>query len=268
MIPASNCVRHLPKNEKGRDFIVGDLHGYRQLLADALTEANFDPAADRLFSVGNLINKGPHSREVLKLMDEPWFHAVRGTAESLALAWLTKDPNWGESPMMFLLQGGNWIHGYPDPGEREAIATQLARLPLGLKVDHPDAPFRVAHALWSPVLDEPSPVASYRAHDVLWNSSLAQDGAELAHRAGVDFTKHELLAKTHTWDDVTHPGRITYCGRSNLYGVRLMHYGHLHLNGGLSQPPSGPGGPPRSLIMVEHSWCLSTVTHTPHLRKR
>jgi hypothetical protein len=39
------------RNTRGRDFAVGDIHGYVSALLAAPLELHFDPATDRLFSV-------------------------------------------------------------------------------------------------------------------------------------------------------------------------------------------------------------------------
>ena len=50
-------------NESGRDFVVGDVHGCFRTLEHALGALTFDPNLDRLFGVGDLVNRGPHSAE-------------------------------------------------------------------------------------------------------------------------------------------------------------------------------------------------------------
>lgn len=65
-------------NSLGRDFIVDDLHGCLDLLDIELDRVGFDPAVDRLFSVGDLIDRGPDSMGCLRLLNKPWFFAVRG----------------------------------------------------------------------------------------------------------------------------------------------------------------------------------------------
>ncbi len=47
-------------NQAGRDFVVGDVHGCFRTLECALLEIEFDPSRDRLFGVGDLVNRGPH----------------------------------------------------------------------------------------------------------------------------------------------------------------------------------------------------------------
>lgn len=48
-------------NEVGKDFIVGDIHGCLDQLKFQLSVTGFDKSKDRLFSVGDLIDRGPDS---------------------------------------------------------------------------------------------------------------------------------------------------------------------------------------------------------------
>ncbi len=62
----------------GRTIVVGDIHGCYDELEEMLSDLDF-AAEDRLVSVGDLITKGPKSREVLdRFMAEPRFEAVIG----------------------------------------------------------------------------------------------------------------------------------------------------------------------------------------------
>jgi len=69
------------KNKLGRDFVVGDLHGRYDLLQKAMVKHKFDKKIDRLFSVGDIINRGDQSERCLKLLKKPWFFMVLGNHE-------------------------------------------------------------------------------------------------------------------------------------------------------------------------------------------
>lgn len=120
-------IRYLPANEAGRDFVVGDLHGCWVMLDRLLARAGFDPAVDRLFSVGDLIDRGPDSMGCLALLQEPWFHAVRGNHEAMLLDFAWDTLHYG-SPLPtgrlhdFLLNGGGWL--------RQQTATNEGDLPV------------------------------------------------------------------------------------------------------------------------------------------
>ena len=49
-------------------YVIGDLQGCADELARLLDSARFDPASDRLWLVGDLINRGPKSVETLRLV--------------------------------------------------------------------------------------------------------------------------------------------------------------------------------------------------------
>src|ERR1700744_3027378 len=70
-------IRFFERNTRGRDFAVGDIHACVSALLRALIEISFDPAVDRLFSVGDLVDRGREPERVFELLGRPWFHAVR-----------------------------------------------------------------------------------------------------------------------------------------------------------------------------------------------
>ena len=49
-------------------YVVGDIQGCYEPLCRLLEKVNFDPAADRLWSAGDMINRGPQSLETLRFL--------------------------------------------------------------------------------------------------------------------------------------------------------------------------------------------------------
>ena len=60
----------------GRDWVVGDVHGCFRTLRHALLAIDFEYRRDRLFSVGDLIDRGPNSIEALTWLEGERFEAV------------------------------------------------------------------------------------------------------------------------------------------------------------------------------------------------
>ena len=60
----------------GRDWVVGDVHGCFETLRKALRAIDFEYGRDRLFSVGDLIDRGPNSSEALEWLEGERFEAV------------------------------------------------------------------------------------------------------------------------------------------------------------------------------------------------
>lgn len=139
-------------NTSGRDFVVGDLHGCLDLLEIELARVGFDTAVDRLFSVGDLIDRGPDSMACLRLLHKPWFFAVRGNHEGMLLDYLyevSQPYSCRQSARLLVSNGGRWIFAL-DSGAREELREELFPLVNGLPyvitVGEGPARFHVAHA--------------------------------------------------------------------------------------------------------------------------
>lgn len=141
----------LPANTQGRDFIVGDLHGCYDQLQPLLEHVKFDKAVDRLFSVGDLVDRGPMNLECAELIYEPWFYAVRGNHEQMMIEYVLRgrqlnlvDYNTGSS---WIANGGNWYYNYNhDLPMLKALAADLDMLPLVIVVGEGEARFNIVHA--------------------------------------------------------------------------------------------------------------------------
>jgi serine/threonine protein phosphatase 1 len=138
-------VHRYSKNTAGRDFAVGDIHGYFSVLQRLLDSIGFDPSADRLFSVGDLVDRGPESELALEWIAKPWFHAVQGNHEDMAIRW----PNGSMDVGNYTANGGGWnVANTPDV--RVKFSDALSTLPIALQVEtdagivgivHADCPF-------------------------------------------------------------------------------------------------------------------------------
>ncbi|MHB1665841.1 metallophosphoesterase [Thiomonas sp.] len=136
----------------GRDFVVGDLHGSLRLLEIALEGVHFDRGRDRLFSVGDLVDRGQNSLGCLQLLQEPWFHCVRGNHEDLMLDFLDDGHQYGSGSRHAWLDQANGSGWYFELWHERAYLEEtlvpiLRRQPLFLTVPLPDGrQFHVVHA--------------------------------------------------------------------------------------------------------------------------
>jgi len=137
-----NKVIRVARNTKGRDLAVGDVHGHFSRLRQALDAVDFDPARDRLFSVGDLVDRGPESHEVLGWLALPWLWAVQGNHESLAVAHV----RGGRLDYdMYRAAGGSWFLDL-DEAIQLRFAEAFERLPLALQIDTAAGPVGILHA--------------------------------------------------------------------------------------------------------------------------
>lgn len=118
------------KNYVGRDFVVGDIHGCFSKLEKALKEESFNEATDRLFSVGDLVDRGPESHRCLEFLSKSWFHAIKGNHEDMAVQYI--DGIWPVNN--YILNGGQWLLDIPADG-RGVYVEAFKKLPYAIEVD-------------------------------------------------------------------------------------------------------------------------------------
>lgn len=148
--------KQLLHNRVGRDFVVGDLHGQYDLLKQALDQVEFDTHRDRLIAVGDLVNRGPNSLQTLRLLSEPWFHAVAGNHEwrlsqyGQALTERTLDD---ESMAYLGMIGADWLLGpYRQLNDDKwadlitEVLNLIRQLPLLIQIGHGHNAVGVVHA--------------------------------------------------------------------------------------------------------------------------
>lgn len=150
----TSFVRRLGANQVGRDFVVGDVHGCFSKLQAELDRLKFNCDVDRLFSVGDLVDRGPESAAVTEWLTRPWFYAVRGNHEQMALDYLVGDLDYED----YQQNGGAWFSEL-DLLSQERIAAQFDALPVVLEIEtasglvgivHGDCPF----ASWEELISE------------------------------------------------------------------------------------------------------------------
>lgn len=138
----------LEKNTKGKDYIVGDLHGCYDELQRLLTHVNFDfDNGDRLFSVGDLIDRGPDSVKCIQLIGQDYFHGVRGNHEDMMILSLLPINKFCMS--QWFANGGEWILDIDtDTISAYTLAEEVNKLPLVIVVgaEDPATRFNIVHS--------------------------------------------------------------------------------------------------------------------------
>lgn len=135
-------VAHFSQNTLGRDIAVGDIHGCFTKLKASLKRIRFDPCKDRLFSVGDLVDRGPESHHVLQWLDLPWFHAICGNHEELTWRRAIGQPI---QEVDHRVHGGLWLDDCTFD-EQQLIAQRLQALPLAMEIETPLGLVGMVHA--------------------------------------------------------------------------------------------------------------------------
>lgn len=137
----STLVQRFSRDTDGRDLIVGDIHGCFTKLQAALDSVGFDPTCDRLFSVGDLVDRGPESDRALEWLAQPWFHAVQGNHEDMAIRFLNGNIGIGN----YMANGGAWNIGNTPDVQRD-FAEAFSALPIAIELQTKAGVVGIVHA--------------------------------------------------------------------------------------------------------------------------
>lgn len=232
-------------NYHGRDFIIGDIHGcYRALMA-LLDSVKFDPLVDRLFSVGDLIDRGPDSEKCLQLIFEPWFFMVKGNHESIFCDAVNNVTTFMHRTDYFKESyGGAWTKSWFKRNAPELAfwEKKLAPLPYVIHVQPGDnvSGFWVVHA----ELRAPEQRLSENAVESYVNNVCEKELAILQWG--------RKIAKRKPVTNVPQFSGPIYCGHTPTRNAPEIVHGHWNLDGGAGKW-KGPGAfSDVALVMVCH----------------
>ena len=254
--------QRLPSNTAGRDFIVGDMHGCHDLFQVELEKVSFDASRDRVISVGDLVDRGPNSMACLRLLREPWFHAVRGNHEIMLLdyayAGLKSSPLL-QNDDLFLSNGGGWVQRLDETEQTELryeLLPRVSALPFVISVGEGSDRYHVVHSelmtgdpelsarffakmsiqakqvadriLTDTDLDTcPEEVLSSMLDAMVWGRRVFK-AAKPGQAQAVESPAGRLLMSRQPW----HPGlSLVYAGHTPAYQLRL-HASHFFLDRG------------------------------------
>ncbi len=207
----------IPLNKDKRHFVVGDIHGRYTTFLNLLEAIDYDDTTDMIYSVGDLIDRGPQSVEVVEFFKQPNCWASRGNHEQMVVnpadweaVWLFP-PNGGPATLASLDSYGydvKWLRDF------------CVKLPICLDVgeDDDEGAFRIIHAELPPrtsedqfrayLLEQPYDAAE---GDLLWGRDTVMIGVRNVNRmkpagTGVEFHKD--------WTK-----RQVFCGHTPTKGV-------------------------------------------------
>ena len=154
-------------------WVVGDVHGYFETLQELLKKLDYTDD-DVIIFMGDLIDKGPNSKEVFELVTKADnFFSIRGNHEEMLRLSLT--PKYkGRMKKSWLKYGGTETLKSINPDKEKAIIEAkkwipvIEKFPTELVLDN----FRLVHAGYNPLksLEEQS------NRDMMWNRDIFTSG--------------------------------------------------------------------------------------------
>lgn len=133
-------LQSFPINSSGNDYAVGDIHGCFSQVRQGLEKISFNYKTDRLFCVGDLIDRGPESQHALEWLQQPWFHAVRGNHEAMAIQGAE-----GQGQFEHIHGGGEWFYKLSHEQQLQFKAA-FDQLPYLIEVQTLLGPIGITHA--------------------------------------------------------------------------------------------------------------------------
>ena len=160
-------IQRFERNTEGRDFVLGDLHGCCKTLDALLEKIHFDESKDRMFSVGDLVDRGPDSLQALLMTQYPWFHVTRGNHEEFICQYMAGK----ESALRrnHTANGGTWFYQL-SPEEKQAVLDVVRALPFSLEIETSFGLVGVTHA---------GVLGSWTQHCTDWNDYLTLSKSKL-----------------------------------------------------------------------------------------
>jgi serine/threonine protein phosphatase 1 len=137
----TNLIKHFAKNTNGKDYVVGDIHGMFKKLYVLLDNIGFDFKNDRLFSVGDLCDRGPDSPDVLHWLQCPWFFPVMGNHEEVILLY---EANRLDDSALRSIGASWWLA--VDKKTKQDIVHAYQHLPIAIEVETNSGLVGIIHA--------------------------------------------------------------------------------------------------------------------------
>jgi serine/threonine protein phosphatase 1 len=212
-------------NTTGRDFVISDVHGTYSVVAAALGGVGFDWAKDRLFSVGDLVDRGPESRRALAFIRNPRIHPNRGNHEDMFLEMYEDGDTPPEEAVRFWTSrnGMSWWMDVPQE-ERMALIAAFRSLPLVQEIETERGIVGLVHGEVPHGMDWQTFIAAIEAGDkavtksALWGRQRIGHGDDSGVR-GIDrvFCGHTIIDKPMRLGNVYYIDTGSFIGVSDEY---------------------------------------------------
>lgn len=209
--------RKIALEQSRRHFVFGDIHGRYTTFQRLLDLINYDTSTDVIYSVGDMIDRGPDSVPVVEFFQQPHCHAILGNHEQMVLnaadwkaVWM--DPWTGGPTTLASLEK----HGH----NVKWLARICAGLPVCLDVgdDTQSGAFRLIHAE-SPLEWSEEKLLNYLTHTTRLE---AAEGRLLWGRSDIERVIDSIAASADS-DVVSvaqhRSARAVFCGHTPVSDV-------------------------------------------------
>ena len=183
----SPSIQHVRLDNNQRVFVVGDLDGNYKGLKEAMSRVSFNPKADKLICLGDMIDRGDDSLMILELMRELNALVVLGNHEHLMIESILNNDATAKS--LWIKNGGAWHSSVPDE-QLTSYCQWLLNQPLSIMVEYQGMKVGLSHTLpiewdWDKLPTDKSTIVNA----LLWDRELFTKKKSVMN-CGVDFSIH------------------------------------------------------------------------------
>jgi serine/threonine protein phosphatase 1 len=219
-ILSSPSIQHVRLHNNQRVFVVGDLDGNHRKLNDAMSLVSFDPKADKLICLGDMIDRGNDSLKILELMRELNALVVLGNHEHLMIESILN--NDATAKLLWIKNGGAWHSSVPDE-QLTSHCQWLLNQPLSIMVEYQGMKIGLSHTLpikwsWDNLPVDKSAVVTA----LLWDRELFTK-QKCTENSGVDFSIHgHNSTQMPIWINNTFHIDTSYYGRPTMVELQTI----------------------------------------------
>lgn len=215
-------VARFKRNTLGRDFVVADIHGVFDLLVIAMAEIDFDPDVDRIFSTGDLIDRGDSSQRCTEFIALPYFHSTLGNHEAMLLELYM----FGDPPQHVLEEaakhnGFEWWLGVSNE-KRHEILEAIRTLPYAIEVEtacgivgliHADVPGKMK---WNDFIAGIEAGDAETIYTCLWG----RERIDNENMRGISGIARVFVGHTPQWQGLTRYGNVFALDTGAAFGLQ------------------------------------------------
>ena len=205
------------KNSIGRDFVCGDIHGCWDKLEDSLALVGFDKAHDRLFCVGDMVDRGPDSIKCLNYLRKPWFYTVMGNHEAMLCDYLIADVySWQgrDTIELYMANGGRWIEDVSEDLKEELLDV-IQKLPIAIQLEiDPGRHIGIVHA---------------QVMDDSWMDVFAKTSSRLVNEHNWDINP-SIAGYIWGREKITYESHTLHRFQGSVDGIEAIFHGHTILD--------------------------------------
>ena len=186
ILSASSCHRISIDSDK-RIFVVGDLDAKYTQLQELLGRVSFNPKKDQLISLGDVVDRGKDSVQLLQYFRDIDALIVLGNHEHIMLESLVGQNQ--EAMQIWLENGGCW-HLDETPEKLQSLCQWLLKQPLSIVIEYQSYKIGLSHTLpvdwnWDDLPDDKVEMISA----LLWDRERVKKRTHISNN-GVDFSIH------------------------------------------------------------------------------